>query len=92
MQQRAKRSAHEAKEKETHQRSQSSGTADHVVVNYRTIAPVQRLRRSRVLHSSAGETALAGHVAVNFPKMALGGTEAKETEPQPEEQVVKMKR
>ena len=31
---------------------------------------------------------LAGHVAVNYPKMALE-EQATETEPQPEEQVVK---
>ena len=44
------------RKKETQEKSQSSGTADHVVVNYRAMAPVQRLRRGRVLHSDAGET------------------------------------
>ena len=35
-----------------HPRESSSESADQVVVNYTAVAPDQRLRRSRVLHSS----------------------------------------
>ena len=47
----------------------SSESADQVVVNSR-MAPDQRLRRSRVLHSSAGVTT-DSHDAVNYHKMEL---------------------
>ena len=58
------------------------------MVNYRTMAPVKRLRRGAEYHTVVLERPPAGHVAVNYTKIALE-EQVDETEPQPEEQVLK---
>ena len=66
------------KKRHNRKASPSSGTADHVVVNCAVTE----------YYTVVLERPMAGHVAVNYTKMALED-QAKVTEPQPEVQVVK---